>query len=244
MKLFLVITFLFFAGSIIGWGIELVFRRFFSKNNPERKWINPGFLTGPYLPLYGFSLVILFLLSFIDVSFIQNELLQRIVLFALMALCITGFEYIAGMIFIVGMKIRLWDYSKNWGNIKGIICPQFTFYWWLLSAIYYFLIHPRILEWLYWFTNHIEFSFVVGFFYGVFSIDLSYSLQIMARLRRFARENEVIIHLAEIQRNIRLKNEENKEKLHFWLTMKCEKLPLHEIVKQIMQRKEEKIIHF
>lgn len=244
MKLFLVITFLFFAGSIIGWGIELVFRRFFSKNNPERKWINPGFLTGPYLPLYGFSLVILFLLSFIDVSFIQNELLQRIVLFALMALCITGFEYIAGMIFIVGMKIRLWDYSKNWGNIKGIICPQFTFYWWLLSAIYYFLIHPRILEWLYWFTNHIEFSFVVGFFYGVLSIDLSYSLQIMTRLRRFARENEVIIHLAEIQRNIRLKNEENKEKLHFWLTMKCEKLPLHEIVKQIMQRKEEKIIHF
>jgi len=244
MKLFLVITFLFFAGSIIGWGIELVFRRFFSKNNPERKWINPGFLTGPYLPLYGFSLVILFLLSFIDVSFIQNEFLQRIVLFALMALCITGFEYIAGMIFIVGMKIRLWDYSKNWGNIKGIICPQFTFYWWLLSAIYFFLIHPRILEWLYWFTNHIEFSFVVGFFYGVLSIDLSYSLQIMARLRRFARENEVIIHLAEIQRNIRLKNEENKEKLHFWLTMKCEKLPLHEIVKQIRQKKEEKIIHF
>ena len=244
MKLFLVITFLFFAGSIIGWGIELVFRRFFSKNNPERKWINPGFLTGPYLPLYGFSLVILFLLSFIDVSFIQNELLQRIVLFALMALCITGFEYIAGMIFIVGMKIRLWDYSKNWGNIKGIICPQFTFYWWLLSAIYYFLIHPRILEWLYWFTNHIEFSFVVGFFYGVLSIDLSYSLQIMARLRRFARENEVIIHLAEIQRNIRLKNEENKEKLHFWLTMKCEKLPLYEIVKQIRLKKEEKFIHF
>ncbi len=244
MKFFLVITFLFFAGSLIGWGIELVFRRFFSANNPERKWINPGFLTGPYLPLYGFSLVILFLLSYIDVSFIENPHLQKLVLFALMALCITIFEFIAGMIFIVGMKIRLWDYSKNWGNIKGIVCPQFTFYWWLLSAIYYFMIHPKILEWLFWFTNHIEFSFVVGFFYGVFSIDLSYSLQIVARLRRFARENEVIIHLAEIQRNIRLKNEENKEKLHFWLTMKCEKLPLHEIVKQIMQRKEEKIIHF
>ena len=119
MKFFLVITFLFFAGSLIEWGIELIFRRFFSKNNPERKWINPGFLTGPYLPLYGFSLVILFLLSYIDVSFILNPHLQKVVLFALMALSITFFEYIAGMIFIVGMKIRLWDYSKNWGNIKG-----------------------------------------------------------------------------------------------------------------------------
>ena len=118
MKLCLVITFLFFAGSLIGWFIELIFRRFFSKNNPEHKWINPGFLTGPYLPLYGFSLVILFLLSYIDVSFISNPYLQKVVLFALMALCITLFEYIAGMIFIVGMKIKLWDYSKNWGNIK------------------------------------------------------------------------------------------------------------------------------
>lgn len=233
MKFFLVITFLFFAGSIIGWGIELLFRRFFSKNNPERKWINPGFLTGPYLPLYGFSLVILFLLTYINVDFISNPYLQKIILFALMALCITFFEYIAGMIFIVGMKIRLWDYSKNWGNIKGIICPQFTFYWWLLSAIYYFLIHPKILEWLFWFTNHIEFSFVVGFFYGVLCVDLMYSLQIMTRLRHLARENQIIIHLSELQQLIRQKNEENREKLYFWRTMKSENLPLYEAVKQI-----------
>ena len=236
MKFFLVITFLFFAGSIIGWGIELVFRRFVSKNNPERKWINPGFLTGPYLPLYGFSLVILFLLTFIDVSFIENPYLQKAVLFCLMALCITLFEYIAGMIFIVGMKIRLWDYSKNWGNIKGIICPQFTFYWWLLSATYYFFIHPQILEWLYWFVNHIEFSFVVGFFYGVFTIDVCYSLRIMTRIRRFARENEIIIHLTELQQQIRQKNDENKEKLHFWLTMKSEQLPLVDHLKQALER--------
>lgn len=236
MKFFLVITFLFFAGSIIGWGIELVFRRFFSKNNPERKWINPGFLTGPYLPLYGFSLVILFLLTFIDVSFIENPYLQKAVLFCLMALCITLFEYIAGMIFIVGMKIRLWDYSKNWGNIKGIVCPQFTFYWWLLSATYYFFIHPQILEWLYWFVNHIEFSFVVGFFYGVFTIDVCYSLRIMTRIRRFARENEIIIHLTELQQQIRQKNDENKEKLHFWLTMKSEQLPLVDHLKQALEK--------
>lgn len=55
MSLFLTIAFLFFIGSMAGWGIEVVFRRFFSSANPERKWINPGFLSGPYLPLYGFS---------------------------------------------------------------------------------------------------------------------------------------------------------------------------------------------
>lgn len=62
MNLFLTIAFLFFIGSMAGWVIEVVFRRFFSSANPERKWINPGFLSGPYLPLYGFSLCVLFLL--------------------------------------------------------------------------------------------------------------------------------------------------------------------------------------
>ena len=56
------------------------------------------------------------------------------------------------------MKIKLWDYSTCFGNIKGIICPQYSFYWILLSGIYYFFIHPKILEWLYWFTNNISFS--------------------------------------------------------------------------------------
>lgn len=60
MNLFLTIAFLFFIGSMAGWVIEVVFRRFFSSANPERKWINPGFLSGPYLPLYGFSLCVLF----------------------------------------------------------------------------------------------------------------------------------------------------------------------------------------
>ncbi len=59
----LILAFLFFIGCILGWGIELLFRRFFSKNNPERKWINPGFLTGPWLPIYGIGLIGMYSIS-------------------------------------------------------------------------------------------------------------------------------------------------------------------------------------
>jgi len=52
MSNILILAFLFFAGCLIGWGIEVIFRRF-EPNNKARKWINPGFLIGPYLPLYG-----------------------------------------------------------------------------------------------------------------------------------------------------------------------------------------------
>ena len=113
MSIFLVLTFLFFVGSIIGWALELLWRRFFSQNNPERKWLNPGFLNGPYLPLYGLSLCILFSLSFIRVTWVSDRWFQETILFIIMALCITVMEYIAGLIFIKGMHIKLWDYSKN-----------------------------------------------------------------------------------------------------------------------------------
>ena len=53
MSILLKLCFLFFVGSVSGWVAELLFRRFFSSANPERKWINPGFCIGPYLPLYG-----------------------------------------------------------------------------------------------------------------------------------------------------------------------------------------------
>ena len=43
MNIWLVLAFLFFIGSMIGWVAELLFRRFISSANPERKWINPGF---------------------------------------------------------------------------------------------------------------------------------------------------------------------------------------------------------
>lgn len=67
MNAFLVYAFMFSGGSVIGWGLEVVFRKFFSASNPEHRWINPGFLNGPYLPLYGFGLCALYTLSLIHI---------------------------------------------------------------------------------------------------------------------------------------------------------------------------------
>ena len=63
MNMFLTLAYLFFIGSTLGWVAELLYRRFLSGANPERKWINPGFCVGPYVPLYGFGLCILFVLA-------------------------------------------------------------------------------------------------------------------------------------------------------------------------------------
>ena len=234
MKVFLVLTFLFFVGSLIGWGLEVLWRRFFSKNNPERKWINPGFLNGPYLPLYGLSLCTLFSLTFIDVNFVSERWLQDTILFIFMALCITLMEYIAGLIFIKGMHIKLWDYSKNRFNIQGIICLQYTFYWYILSAVYYFLIHPRILEWLYWFTGHLAFCFVIGFFYGVFTVDICYTFKISTKIREFAQEKKLEIHYEKLKDQLRRQMELAQEKRSFLFPLKSKSSSIKENLQKIV----------
>ena len=116
---------------------------------------------------------------------IQNYILKKLVLFLIMAICITAIEYIAGLIFIKGMNIKLWDYSDQWGNVQGIICPLFSFFWLLLSATYYFFIHPYILNSLNWLAQNLAFSFIIGFFFGIFVLDLAYSLRLVRRIRLF-----------------------------------------------------------
>ncbi len=241
MNILLVLAFLFLIGSLVGWMLELLYRRFISDTNPERKWINPGFLVGPYLPLYGFSLCALYLMSNIKVSFIHNKTIREIVLFLIMACIVTMIEYIAGLIFIKRMKIKLWDYTNEWANIKGIICPKYTFYWVLLSAVYYFLIHPNMTKSAYWLTNHLAFSFVMGFFYGIFVMDLCYSINIIARIHKFAEDNHIIVRYEALKEVIRKTNEEAKEKSRFIFAMTSDTLTFAEQLKNYYMKEQEKI---
>lgn len=199
MNFFLKLAFLFCIGSLLGWCIEVLFRRFFS----AKKWINPGFLVGPYLPLYGFSLCTLYLLAMLEEFIpISSPVLRKLVLFAVMALCVTAIEYVTGLIFIKRLKIKLWDYSDCWGNVDGVICPLFTFFWALLSAAYYFLIHPRILGALEWLAQNLAFSFFIGVFYGVFAIDLVHSTRFLAVIRRFADDKKIVVRYEELKEHI------------------------------------------
>ncbi len=63
MEMLLSLAFLFFIGSLAGWVLELVYRNLKRKDG---KWINPGFCTGPYVPLYGVGLCILYLLASLE----------------------------------------------------------------------------------------------------------------------------------------------------------------------------------
>lgn len=181
---------IFFLGAISGYIIEVFFRRFIS----QKRWVNPGFLTGPYLPLYGFGLVCLYLICEIDFSSFNLSVNIEILIKTLIILIsMTLIEYIAGLIFIKGMKIKLWDYSNQWLNIQDIICPLFSFFWGVIGFAYYILLHNLIVSFVSFFLEHIILSFFIGIILGIFIVDLCTSLHLATKISKFAREKNIIV---------------------------------------------------
>ena len=215
VSLFLTLAYLFFIGSTGGWVLELFFRRFISSANPERKWINPGFCIGPYLPIYGFGLCVLYLCASFGGRLQLTGSVGKVLMIVCMGLCMTAIEYVAGLINLKWSRVRLWDYSREWGNLQGIICPKFSLIWTAAGAVYYFGVHTHILEALRWLSENLAFSFVIGFFFGVFLIDVSYSAHLVSKMKSFAKENEIIIRYEALKAQIKSNQIRAKEKTHF-----------------------------
>ena len=220
MGIFLILAFLFFIGSVAGWILELLYRNLTSDH---QKWINPGFCTGPYVPLYGFGLCAFYLLASIEqIGLIKNPVLNKITMVLVMTVAVTVIEYIAGILCLKVWKVRLWDYSHLWGNIQGIICPVFSLAWAAIAIFYDCLIHPYIQEALQWFSNNLAFSFILGMFFGVFLIDVCHSAQLAAKMKQFAEENQVIVKYENIKHHIREMHQQHAVKYHFFSPFRSE----------------------
>ncbi len=214
MEMFLSLAFLFFIGSLAGWVLELVYRNL---KRRDGKWINPGFCTGPYVPLYGVGLCILYLLASLEqYNLINNPFWNKAALFAAMAIGMTVIEYITGVLCLKIVKVRLWDYSNLPGNIQGIICPQFSLVWSVFGAVYYFFVHKRILGVLERLSENLAFFFVIGFFFGIFTIDVAHSANLVMKLKQYAKEHNVVVKYENIKAHIRAKQKRLPGKYHFF----------------------------
>ena len=216
MQIFLMILFLFIIGCMAGWVLELLFRRFFT----AKRWVNPGFMKGPWLPLYGFGVVIMFIFSWVCVGFFPEtikfynplgELFETsydsgptvydLIPITLMWVGMILLEFIAGLIFIKGFKVRLWDYTNIKGNIMGIICPLFSFLWLVVAVVFYYGINPILYlvasnmhDYMFGMNGsvaHFGFIFAMGIIYGIFIYDFVVSIDMFKSITKFAKESGI-----------------------------------------------------
>lgn len=239
IKILISILALFLIGALLGYGIEVLFRRFFS----VKKWVNPGFMKGPWLPMYGFGLVFLFLFcllfySCLPKSFIlynpNGDLFSRegmsgptvydLLPIAILALSMILLELIAGLIFVKGFKVRLWDYSNMKGNFQGVICPVFNLIWFGVAVLYYYAVNPFVYKGFYLLYDyffgsssgsiaaHFGTIFFLGLIYGIFIIDLVNSIGLFSKVEALAKSSGIIQRYEKLREETRKSSEDAKKK--------------------------------
>lgn len=236
IKYFLLVLFLFLVGAMLGYGCEVVFRRIFT----AKKWVNPGFMKGPWLPLYGFGILLMLAFCLLFESFLPkdwhlynpNDFLSLgyssgatvfdLIPIVSMGLGMILLEFIAGLIFVKGFKVRLWDYSNMKGNILGIICPAFSIIWFAVALIYYYGVHPFVfkgatLAYDYMFGGtsgsgaaHFGFIFFLGLVYGILLIDFIQSIGLFSRISKFARNSGITARYEKLMEESKLTRKKAK----------------------------------
>ena len=210
MQVVLKISFLFIIGGSLGWVLELSSRRM-----AHGKWISPGFLVGPCLPLYGIGVVLLYSICEIRLDGIASEFWRHVVVILMITAVMTGIEYVTGLFFVNVMKVRLWDYSDSWGNVQGIICPLFSLFWGVLGALYYLFVHSYMCVAADWIATHQAFGYFVGMYVGVLMVDIGFSFHVVSKIHTWAKESKFTVRYEELKLAIRAHAENMKNKRHF-----------------------------
>ena len=125
---------LFIIYSNVGWLIEVVKTKF-----EDKKWVNRGFLIGPYCPIYGVSALVM-------VNYLTKYKEDIITVFIL-ALFICSFaEYVTSYVMEKLFNTRWWDYSDEKFNLEGRICLKNCFYFGLLGVLLVYVVNPMFVR--------------------------------------------------------------------------------------------------
>ena len=187
-----------------------MFRRFIS----QKKWIT-WFLVGPYLPIYGFGVIFLYAISNLPLG-INIQWLNIVVRIIIIVIGITIIEFIAGLIFIKGLKVKLWDYSDRKGNIMGIICPSFSIIWLVAGSLYYFFVNPFFVEAISWISENLIYTYFIGAVIGAMAVDFAYSIKLATKLKQYKelqdlRFEEFKRRLKDKIKNIKFKSDKDSK---------------------------------
>lgn len=128
--------FYFVIYAHIGWLLEVgyAFRH-------QHKFVNRGFLNGPYCSMYGFAALIL--------TFVLKPFSHNIILLYIVSVFVTSLvEYITGALLERIFHTTWWDYTDDKFNLKGRICLGFSLLWGGAAVLVVKYINPLLAKFL------------------------------------------------------------------------------------------------
>ena len=166
---------LYYIYSVAGWIMETV-----SVSIQKRKFVDRGFLIGPYCPIYGTGVV--------AITVLLKKYSDDVVATFFMSIIICGIlEYMTSYFMEKIFKARWWDYTNRKFNINGRVCLQNLVIFGILGTFIVFVANPFLLKYINMIpitTLHI----ILGIFSFIFLLDTIVSYKLIFELKDISRE--------------------------------------------------------
>ena len=124
----ILIYFLLYA--IIGYMLEVIYAALVLG-----KFVNRGFLNGPWCPIYGFGMVIVAIT-------LRPLSANMIVLFIGSVIVTSAIEFVTGFVLEKVFHQKWWDYTDEPFNLGGYICLKFSLLWGIACVFVVKLVLP------------------------------------------------------------------------------------------------------
>ncbi len=179
----------------------------------SRKWVNRGFMRGPFLPIYGSGAVMMLVVS---KPFVDNVLLTYIA----GMIGATVLEYVTGVAMEALFKVRYWDYSDKFLNFQGHICLSSSVAWGFFTILMTRVIHRPIEAMMYMIPYHVLHYLTVlltAYIVADFTLSFKAALDLRDILVRIMRAREELEHMQKrLDVLIAFSNDEKEQKRQAW----------------------------
>ena len=165
------ILWIFFVYAFLGWCSEVSYAALVTG-----KFVNRGFLNGPWCPVYGFGAIAV--LACLDP--LKDNLP---LLFLGSALLTSALEWLTGFVLEKIFHQRWWDYSDEPFNLSGYICLRFSILWGFACLFVVKLLHPTVLLLIRLLPQFIGLPLLV-LLCAVMAVDLAATVASIVRLNR------------------------------------------------------------
>jgi uncharacterized membrane protein len=178
----LLIYFLYFGVmSFAGWIIEVLYR-----SAKEKRFVNAGFLSGPFVPIYGFGAVIITAIS------VEAQSLPSAAAWVITLLSPTVLEYFGGWLMETLFGMKLWDYHERRFNLSGRICLQFSIYWAFFVTLLVLFIQPLVFTRIMVLGPYLS-HFAAGGLLAYFIVDIDHSVKSIYNFKTFQKDIAALI---------------------------------------------------
>ena len=190
---------LFFIYSFAGWLMETV-----RISIREKKFVNRGFLIGPYCPIYGTGVLLITIL----LQKYSNDVWATF----FMSILICGtLEYMTSYVMEKIFNARWWDYSKRKFNINGRICLETLIPFGIMGTFIIFIANPFLLKYINM-VPEMVLSIILEIITIIFIIDGIVSCKIVSDLKGMSKEFKD--NTIEISEKVKARIESGKFKLY------------------------------